>query len=74
MKYYINSLGANFKSYSNNLKLKKSIKIGSQYKPLYIGGGNKLNANGIILAKTRWFKEALDTNYIKFLFNEKPTE
>lgn len=74
LKFYINSLGSNFRNFNTNLKLKKSIKIGSQYKPLYIGGGNDLNANGLILAKTRWFAEALNTNYIKFLFNENPLE
>jgi hypothetical protein len=68
LKIYING------KFVDEQKLKKSIKIGSQYKPLYIGGGNNLNANGIILAKTRWFAESLDSKYIDFLFYEKPTE
>ena len=48
------------------------IEVGGDNQWVYIGGGLDYSCKGILLAKTRWFADALTDKDIKFYYQEKP--
>ena len=47
-----------------------SLEIGDQEDKIYIGGSPEYSAEGLILAKTRWYSKPLNFKEIKLLFKE----
>lgn len=65
IKYYING------DLVDEQVLNRAIEIGNENGYILIGGSKKFNAQGLILAKTRWYSKVLDEDEISFISREK---